>query len=124
MGWCGATEIMDAALDAAEAAVKAILDGFAPLGDGLADNAQARVDEALRPFVVTIAGMLRDGDWDCIEESKHYDRFAREMHGEDDREYETRLVEGLHGAHESDRSHWLDRLNKHREKVGNANGAG
>lgn len=123
MGWCSGTDIMDAALDAAEAAVRETIDGYVH-GDADEEAIQARVDEVLRPFVVTIAEKLRDGDWDCIEESRHYDRFAQEMHGEDDREYETRLIEGLHEADELDRRFWLERLNRHHEKMGRTDGTG
>lgn len=123
MGWCGATEIMDTALNAAEAAVKAAIEGYAQ-GNADTQAIQARIDEVLRPFVEKIATALRDGDWDCIEESEYYDRFAQEMHGESDQEYENRLVEGLGDAHETDRGHWLARLNAHYEKVGKINGTG
>lgn len=123
MGWCSATDIMDAALGAAEAAVKEVIDGY--VGDDADCEAiQVRTDEALRPFVTIIAEKLRDGDWDCIDESDYYDRFAQEMHGDSDSEYETRLVEGLHEAHMTDRHHWLKRLYRHNEKMGRTDGAG
>lgn len=123
MGWCSATDIMDAALGAAEAAVKEVIDGYVH-GDADSEAIQARTDDALRPLVATIAEKLRDGDWDCIDESEYYHRFAQEMQGEDDREYEARLILGLHEAHWEDRPHWLDRLAKHREKMGRTDGAG
>lgn len=126
MGWCSATEIMDAALDAAEAAIKVIIDEFAPPGDGLADNTQARVDEALRPFVVTIAEKLRDGDWDCIDEADHFDQFQQEMLGYDDRRYEGWLVDRLNWADtDEERRDIVDRLTKLHEKMArSADGTG
>lgn len=137
MGWCSATQIMDAALAGAEAAISAVLgvevhqrnaDGSicvsTNVGNPIPEEMQEKVDAALRPFVATIADMLRDGDWDCITESQYYDRFAQEMHGEDDREYANRLVEGLADAHETDRPWWLERLNKHYVKMENTDGAG
>lgn len=123
MGWCSATEIMDAAVGAAEAVVKSIYARIEQ-DEGTAYEWSAREDEELRPFVAAIAAKLRDSDWDCIDESEYYDRFAQEMHGETDREYATRLVEALRDAHETDRPHWLERLNRHYEKMGRTDGAG
>lgn len=97
MGWCSATEIMDAAVDAAERAAKAAVaqvyeqavvlektdDGRPPHHNA---TVMVNVDEVLRPFVARIAEKLRDGDWDCIEEAAHFDRFRREMLGYDHRQ--------------------------------------
>lgn len=107
MGWCSATEIMDAALEGAERAVAAAwqmasgLDGART--PALANSIQAdptireQLDEVLRPFVATIAERLRDGDWDCIEEANDFDRFRAEMLGYDDDQmiqwYRKRLAE-------------------------------
>lgn len=77
MGWCSATEIMDAAVGAADA----LLASMRPEPEVF--NRQA-VDEVLRPFVAAIAAALRDGDWDCIEEADAFDRFRQEMLGYDD----------------------------------------
>jgi len=114
---------MDTALRAAEAAVKDVIEGYA---QGNADSAsvQARMDEVLRPFVATLAEQLRDSDWDCIEESEFYDRFAQEMQGDNDEEYEERLIEGLREADPVDRRSWVERLNRHHEKMGKADGTG
>jgi hypothetical protein len=93
MGWCSATDIMDAAMAGAEAAVRAVLEEFAPPGSP--EAVQAKVDEVLRPYVRTIAAKLRDGDWDCIEESDYFDRFPQEMLGYDDAAFERWLREQL-----------------------------
>lgn len=127
MGWCSATEIMDATLAAAEAVAVKVAEMAVEVDEGSRDpdgNPVHDLDEVLRPFVTSIAEMLRDGDWDCITESQYYDRFAQEMHGDSDREYADRLVESLNEAHESDRPFWLERLNKHYAKMENTSGAG
>lgn len=127
MGWCSATEIMDAALAAAEAVAMRATEMAAEVDEGTRNpdvNPLPELDEVLRPFVITIAEKLRDGDWDCIEESEYYDRFAQEMHGDTDAEYGTRLVEGLSDVAPADRPFWIAKLNKHYEKVSNADGAG
>jgi hypothetical protein len=107
MGWCSATEIMDAAVEAAERAVAAAWQLASGNEDArtpaYANALQAdpsireKVDEVLRPFVARIAEQLRDGDWDCIEESNYFERFRREMLGFDHRQmadwYRERLTE-------------------------------
>lgn len=97
MGWCSATEIMDAAVEAADRAVATawqIATGAEGARTPMLANAlrvrpelRAELDETLRPFVRTIADKLRDGDWDCIEESDYYDRFGPEMQGMTDEEF-------------------------------------
>lgn len=83
---------MDTAVAAADAAVMAVLNEFAPPGDPT-----ETVDKVLRPFVTAIATELRDGDWDCIEESEYFGRFRQEMLGYDHRRmaewYRERLTE-------------------------------
>lgn len=93
MGWCSATEIMDAAVEAADRAVAAAWQ----LASGnenartpaLANALQAdpdlrgKLDEVMRPLVAAIAAKLRAGGWDCIEESDAFDRFRQEMLGYD-----------------------------------------
>jgi hypothetical protein len=101
MGWCSATEIMDAAVEAAEQAAYAMLNkaaqhyGFEP--EHTKTEAKPLIDDTLRPFVAKIAEALRDGDWDCIEESDYFDRFRQEMLGYDDEAmigwYRDRLAE-------------------------------
>jgi hypothetical protein len=49
----------------------------------------------LRPFVGRIATHLRDGDWDCIDESAYFDRFPQEMLGYDDNRYAEYLLDKL-----------------------------
>jgi hypothetical protein len=94
MGWCSATDIMDAAVEAADRAVAAawqIASGSEDARTPALANAlnadptlREKLDEVLRPFVASIAAKLRDGDWDCIEEADAFDRFRQEMLGYDD----------------------------------------
>jgi hypothetical protein len=94
MGWCSATEIMDAAVEAADRAVAAawqIASGSEnartpAYANALQDRPSLReqLDEVVRPFVAAIASKLRDGDWDCIEEADAFYRFRQEMLGYDD----------------------------------------
>jgi hypothetical protein len=94
MGWCSATDIMDAALNGATKMVAhawQIASGNEDARTPAFVNAlqerpdlRAELDDVLRPFVATIAAKLRDGDWDCIEESDYFDRFRQEMLGYDD----------------------------------------
>lgn len=94
MGWCSATEIMDAAVEAADRAVATawqLASGSEDARTPALANAlnadptlREKLDEVLRPFVATIAAKLRDGDWDCIEEADAFDRFRQEMLGKGD----------------------------------------
>jgi hypothetical protein len=92
MGWCSATEIMDAATTAVDKMV-AELSGPAA-GE---PEIQEASDDLIRPFVRAIADKLRDEDWDCIEEADAFDRFRQEMLGYDDQRmidwYRTQLEE-------------------------------
>jgi hypothetical protein len=102
MGWCSATEIMDAAV---EGALRSIAHAW-QIASGhehaktpaFANALQARpdlqttLDETLRPLVRSVADKLRYGDWDCIEESDYYERFGPEMQGETDEEFYQRQV--------------------------------
>jgi len=119
MGWCSATDIMDAAVKGAEAAVRVVLEEFAPPGSD--DAVQAKVDDVLRPFVVTIARKLRDGDWDCIEESDYFERFRQEMLGHDDQEHAAWIRENLGDAVRYDENdqvaHWAALLKVHTDKM-------
>jgi len=86
MGWCSATEIMDAALKAAETAMRAAMQAIG--GVDLATTTDAQwVDNLLRPFVATMARMLKDGGWDCEEESEYFNRFPQEILGYDHQRY-------------------------------------
>lgn len=96
MGWCSATEIMDAAVEAADRAVAAAWQ-IASGNEGVKTPALAnalnadpglreKLDSVMRPFVAAIAAKLRDGDWDCIEEADAFDRFRQEMLGYDHRQ--------------------------------------
>lgn len=93
MGWCSATEIMDAVVAGAEKAAFDVLDNMGK-GDEAA-SWRPTVDAALRPFVATVAEKLRDSDWDCIDESEYFDRFPQEMLGYDDQEYRAYLHKQL-----------------------------
>lgn len=119
MGWCSATAIMDAAVAGAEAAVRVVLEEFAPPGSP--EMVQQKVDEVLRPFVATVARQLRDGDWDCIEESDHFERFRAEMLGHDDVAHAAWLREQLRDAvtygENDDVIKWADLLKVHTEKM-------
>lgn len=94
MGWCSATEIMDAAVAAADCAVTAawqIATGNEHARTPEFANAlradpmlRLKLDDVLRPFVTSIAAKLRDDDWDCVEEADAFDRFRQEMLGYDD----------------------------------------
>lgn len=94
MGWCSATEIMDAAVEAADRAVAAawqLASGNENARTPAFANAlqadpdlRGKLDEVMRPLVAAIAAKLRDGDWDCIEEADAFDRFRQEMLGYDD----------------------------------------
>lgn len=102
MGWCSATEIMDAAVEGALRSITAawqIASGNENAKTPAYANAlqqrpelRTELDQVLRPFVRTIAAKLRDGDWDCIEESNYYDRFGPEMQGDTDDEFYQRQV--------------------------------
>jgi hypothetical protein len=93
MGWCSATEIMDALIESVDK-VAAEMSGPAA-GE---PEIVAATDDLIRPVVARVATALRDGDWDCIEESTYFDRFRQEMLGYDDEAmigwYRDRLTEG------------------------------
>lgn len=126
MGWCSATEIMDTALDAATAAVAAmwqVASGNenvrtpAYANDLAAQPAlQAKLDNALRPFVTTLAGNLHELDWDCEEESRYFLRFPQEMLGFSDSEYRAWLVERVKDS-EGDQQ-WVAMLGQINAKTG------
>lgn len=108
MGWCSATEIMDAAVEAADRAVTAawqLASGNENARTPAFANAlqadpsiREKVDEVLRPYVARIAEKLRDEDWGCIQDAAHFHRFRREMLGYDHRQmaewYRERIVDG------------------------------
>lgn len=93
MGWCSATSIMDTTLKAAEEAIRSA--GAYELSRKTGPEADIEVDRLLSPFVAIVAGVLRDGDWDCIEESEYFDRFQQEMLGHGDGEHLAWLVEQI-----------------------------
>lgn len=66
MGWCSATEIFDVAIEAADEMLENIAGS---------DDDPAHCDMLMREFAERIADVLWDGDWDCEEDSAHYDRF-------------------------------------------------
>ena len=108
MGWCSATDIMDAALKAAEDTVAYVLVnpedfwyGAKNLGERREDL-QVQADNVLRPFVTRLAKELRDGDWDCIDESDYFQRFPQEMLGHDDTEHRDWLIRKIRQAEDPD----------------------
>lgn len=109
MGWCSATEIMDTALDAAEQyLIKAYeLMGVDPERVTL-DDVRPGLDGVLSPFVATIAETLRNNDWDCMDESRYFDRFAQEMLGLNDSEFKAWLVEKVSDSDGDEE--WVTRL--------------
>lgn len=80
MGWCGATNVMDTVIDA----VDELLTSMRSPSEAFDRPA---VDAVLRPFVRRVAAELRDHDWDCVDESDYYDRFAPELEGVTDVEF-------------------------------------
>lgn len=78
MGWCSATEIMDALVESVDKVAREMSGPAA----GEPEITEA-VDDLIRPIVARVAAALRDGDWDCIEESDYFDRFRQEMLGYD-----------------------------------------
>lgn len=105
MGWCSATEIMDSAIEAAERYLAAgwqIASGNEDARTPEFANAihadptlRPKLDDVLRPFVAAIATKLREGDWDCIDESSYFDRFPMEMQGWTKEEYAEYLTEKI-----------------------------
>lgn len=105
MGWCGATEIIDGAIEAAERYLAAgwqIAVGDEDARTPAFANAlnadptlRDRLDEVLRPIVARIAEKLRAQDWDCIDESDYYHRFPMEMQGWTEEQYAENLAEQI-----------------------------
>lgn len=101
MGWCSATELVDAAIQELLAAVTDV--------SGTGSTTRSEVDARLRPHVRRLAARFRAHDWDCVEESDFYDRFGPELRGETDvehvvRQYQTFEDEPLRFVE------WLDRF--------------
>ena len=119
MGWCGGTDIMDAAVEGAEAAVRAVLEEFAPPGSD--EAVREKVDEVLRPFVRRIARKLHEGDWDCVDEADAFDRFPQEMYDHDDRQHEAWIRDRLADATRYDEPEqvlrWSGMLKAHTDKM-------
>ena len=126
MGWCSATEIMDTALDAATAAVAAMWQIATDQEDARTPawandvnerpELRAKLDDALRSFVATLAERLRAQDWDCVDESRYFDRFAQEMLGHSDSEHHAWLVEKVKDTDGDPK--WLDALKTHTARAG------
>jgi erythromycin esterase-like protein len=128
MGWCSATEIMDAAVEAADRAVAAAWQ-TASGSDGartpaFANALQAdpslreKLDEVMRPFVAAIAAKLRAGDWDCIEEADAFDRFRAEMLGYNHEQMTDYYRERLYEADDPDSiTRWAQALQQHADKT-------
>lgn len=66
MGWSSATQIFDEVIAAADEM----------LSDTIVDEASAKEAEFLMErFADRVADELRDGDWDCEDDSKYFERF-------------------------------------------------
>jgi hypothetical protein len=89
MGWNGGTEVMDAAIQLADAVAEHAYDllGVDPSRVTLAD-VRENLDDRIRPHVRKVATLLEDKGWDSQEESDYAYRFAQEMLGYDDNAYE------------------------------------
>lgn len=117
MGWCSATEIIDTAIKAAEAAWEVAGDVTENPHLDSPDN-RARLDDALRPFVATLAAKLRDQDWDREQDSDYFQRFPQEMLGHSDPEHQDWLVETIRDtAGTEDWDHWVGALAAHNVKM-------
>lgn len=122
MGWCSATDIMDAAVKAADELLVKAYDALGVDSERVTlEDIRDELDDAMRPYVRSIADKLRDGDWDCIEESDYFDRFPQEMLGYSDSEYESRLRQQLKDAVDygegDDINKWAGLLAAHNLKV-------
>lgn len=111
MGWCNATELVDAVIGALDAAYDAGYVEYAAInGHAVAiRRGGTERERELRSLVRLIATRFRDDDWDCVEESDFYDRFGPELRGETDvehvvRQYQTFEDEPLRFVE------WLDRF--------------
>ncbi len=138
MGWCGATDIMDAALQAAEtlaARVYEMADAENPgdrapatLAEALERRPELRVelDALLRPYVRTIAQKLHEGDRHRVDEADAFDRFPQEMYDHDDREHEAWIRDRLADATRYDEPdqvvRWSQMLKAHTDKMKAGNG--
>lgn len=123
MGWCSGTEIMDAAVKAADAIMEHVLKRVSEEGADASDVLIYERDEILRPFVRTIARKLQEGDWDCIDEAEAFDRFPQEMYDHDDQEHAAWLRDRIRDSdelHEFEK--WTAALRAHTDKMkaGNA----
>jgi hypothetical protein len=83
---------MDWAIQMADDAVAEVMDPTP-----VSAQAQARIDDAIRPLVGALARKLHDEDWDCEQDSDYFWRFPQEMLGYDDREYAAWLGDMLQG---------------------------
>lgn len=128
MGWCSATDIMDAAVEAADRAVAAAWqlasgneDARTPvLANALSADPTLRekLDAVMRPFVASIAARLRDGDWDCIEEADAFDRFRQEMLGYDDQRMTEWYRDRLYEADDPETiTQWAHALQQHADNI-------
>ncbi len=86
MGWCSATEIIDAVIDAADEVTK-YLRMFEDQHTCCPQIGRDDLDDKLRPIVARVAKKLREEDWDCQYDSPYLPRFPREMFGFDAQEY-------------------------------------
>ena len=80
MGWCSATEILDSTVREVERQYKFLRELEVLVWKG-------SMDVLLRPLVASLAEQLREGDWDCEQESEYFDRFPQEILGHTDEEH-------------------------------------
>lgn len=90
MGWCGGTDVFDAAMEMLEKVVKEF-SGPAAGEQSITDY----VDDLIRDDVRKFAQFLRDQDWDCEASSAYYERFTQEIEDWTDDEYYDYLKESL-----------------------------
>lgn len=132
MGWRSAVLVMDAATGAADAAVIAILDHYrlelglrADAAIELAAAERKAVDDAMRPYIATIAERLHEEGWDTEQHADAFERFSQEMLGMDDNAYEGWLRSHLADAtHEASPERVLEiatRLKQHTDKTKGTN---
>jgi hypothetical protein len=124
MGWCGGTEIMDAAVQALDEVLKGAYDALGVDSERVTlDDIQDHLDDLARPFVRRIAKMLHQGDWDCVNEAEAFDRFPQEMYDHDDQEHAAWLRDRIRDSdevHEFEK--WTAALRAHTDKMKAGNG--
>ena len=122
MGWCGATDIMDAAIQGADALLEGAYEALGVDPDRVTlEDIRPQLDDLMRPFVRKIARALHEGDWDCVDEAEAFDRFPQEMYDHDDREHEAWIRQHLADATKYEEPEqilrWSQMLKAHTDKM-------